>query len=127
MFTRIYITHQIVSHFGISGECKYHFPCRSLKHIVAGLQCVSGNKSSLGSMVYWNITVIVTVTLQITNINTWQDRSHKIIHNQRETILYDSSKKYKIKHFSTSYFLWEKYHNIQNVHVAYSSNKYTIK
>ena len=34
-----------------------------------------------------------------------EDRSHKTIHNQREIILYDLSKKYKIKHFSTSYLL----------------------
>jgi hypothetical protein len=27
---RICITHQIVSQIGISGECKYHFPCLSL-------------------------------------------------------------------------------------------------
>jgi hypothetical protein len=45
-------------------------------------------------------------------------RQTTLIHNQREIILYDLSKKYKIKHFSTSYLLWKKYHNI-----AYPSNK----
>jgi hypothetical protein len=32
-------------------------------------------------------------------------RQTTLIHNQREIILYDLSKKYKIKHFSTSYLL----------------------
>ena len=88
-----------------------------LKHIVAGLQCVSDNKSSLGWMLLLEYNSNPT-NIQITNINTWQDRPHKIIHNQRDIILYDLSKKYKIKHFSTSYLLWKKYHNI-----AYPSNK----
>ena len=63
----------------------------------------------------------MTVTLQITYINTWQDKSQDNTQSKGDNSLW-FIKEYKIKHFSTSYLLWEKYHNI-----AYSSNKYTIK
>jgi hypothetical protein len=63
---------------------------------------------TLGSILLFGILYNSNPTnTQIININTWQlqDRSHKTIHNQREIILYDLSKKYEIKHFSTSYLL----------------------
>jgi hypothetical protein len=70
-----------------------------LKHIVAELQCISDNKSSLGSMLLLEYNSNPT-NIQITNINTWQDRSsHKIIHNQREIILYDLSKNIKAEDY----------------------------
>ena len=80
-----------------------------LKHIVAELQCISDNKSSLGSMLLLEYNSNPT-NIQITNINTWQDRSsHMIIHTQSKG---ENSlrfiKEYKIKYFSTSYLLWEK-------------------
>ena len=63
---------------------------------------------TLGSILLFGILYNSNPTnTQIININTRQlkDRSHKTIHNQREIILDDLSKKYKIKHFSTSYLL----------------------
>jgi len=63
---------------------------------------------TLGSILLFGILYNGNPTnTQIININTWQlqDRLRKTIHNQREIILYDLSKKYKIKHFSISYLL----------------------
>ena len=48
-----------------------------LKHIVAGLQCVSDNKSSLG----WMLSLAYNsnpTNIQITNINTIHDKTDHI-------------------------------------------------
>ena len=52
-----------------------------LKHIVAGLQCVSDNKSSLGSMLlleYNSNSNSNPTNIQITNINTIHDKTDHI-------------------------------------------------
>jgi hypothetical protein len=53
------------------------------------------------------------------NINTRKDKSNKIIHNQREIILNDLSKKYKIKHFYRVIF-YEKNTTIRGFKVFYN-------
>jgi hypothetical protein len=55
----------------------YYHAKKPIKHIVAGLQCVSDNKSSLGSMLlleYNSNNNSNPTNIQITNINTIHDK-----------------------------------------------------